>query len=181
MAQAVRGKGGGQTMHLVRGWLTLPLALLIGIAVCMTVVSALVIEVQSGATAWIVGQSHWSNAQQESVYWMERYLGSGDTADLQAACRALEVPLGDRAARVAIEQPAIDWDAVYAGLAAGRNAHEDMPQMVRLYRYGHQFPYLGDAIALWKRTDAGILQLSDLALGARRQPARPACAAGTAR
>lgn len=163
MAQAIRGKGGGQTMHLVRGWLTLPLALLIGIAVCMTVVSALVIEVQSGATAWIVGQNHWSNAQQESVYWMERYLGSGDTADLRAACRALEVPLGDRAARVAIEQPVIDWDAVYAGLGAGRNAHQDMPQMVRLYRYGHQIPYLGDAIALWKRTDVGILQLSDLA------------------
>ncbi|MCL1500121.1 putative bifunctional diguanylate cyclase/phosphodiesterase [Xanthomonas nasturtii] len=163
MAQAARGKGSGKTMHMVRGWLTLPLALLIGIAVCMAVVSALVIEIQSGATAWIVGQSHWSNAQQESVYWMERYLGSGDPADLQAACRALEVPLGDRAARVAIEQPVIDWDAVYAGLAAGRNAHQDVPQMVRLYRYGQQFPYLGDAIALWKHTDAGLLQLSALA------------------
>ncbi len=35
--------------------------------------------------------------------------------------------------------------------------------MVRLYRYGQQFPYLGDAIALWKRTDGDVLQLSALA------------------
>ncbi|MBB3802640.1 diguanylate cyclase (GGDEF)-like protein/PAS domain S-box-containing protein [Xanthomonas arboricola] len=163
MGQAARGKSGGQTLHLVRGWLTLPLALLIGMAVAMAVISALVIEIQSGATAWIVGESHWSKAQQESVYWLERYLGSGDPADLQAACRALEVPLGDRSARIAVEQPAIDWDTVYAGLAAGRNAREDMPQMVRLYRYGQRVPHLGEAIALWKQTDSDILQLNALA------------------
>lgn len=163
MVQAARGKSGGQTMHMVRGWLTLPLVLLIGVAVSMTMLSALMIEVQSGATAWIVGQSHWSNAQQESVYWLERYLGSGDPADLQSACRALEVPLGDRAARQAVEQPVIDWGAVYAGLAAGRTVRQDMPQMVRLYRYGQVFPYLSEAIALWKHTDADILQLSVLA------------------
>ncbi|MCC4599530.1 putative bifunctional diguanylate cyclase/phosphodiesterase [Xanthomonas melonis] len=163
MAQAARGNGNGQTMHLVRGWLTLPLALLLGAAVVMAVVSALAIETQSGATAWIVGESHWSKAQQESVYWLERYLGSGDPADLQAACRALAVPLGDRTARIAVEQPTIDWELVNAGLSAGRNAPEDMPQMVRLYRYGQGFPYLGDAIALWKQTDADILQLSSLA------------------
>ncbi|KGK57336.1 diguanylate cyclase (GGDEF)-like protein/PAS domain S-box-containing protein [Xanthomonas arboricola] len=163
MGQAARGKSGGQTLHLVRGWLTLPLALLIGMAVAMAVISALVIEIQSGATAWIVGESHWSKAQQESVYWLERYLGSGDPADLQAACRALEVPLGDRSARIAVEQPVIDWDTVYAGLAAGRNAREDMPQMVRLYRYGQRVPHLGEAIALWKQTDSDILQLNALA------------------
>ncbi|NIJ88417.1 diguanylate cyclase (GGDEF)-like protein/PAS domain S-box-containing protein [Xanthomonas campestris] len=163
MGQAARGKSGGQTLHLMRGWMTLPLALLIGMAVAMAVISALVIEIQSGATAWIVGESHWSKAQQESVYWLERYLGSGDPADLQAACRALEVPLGDRSARIAVEQPVIDWDTVYAGLAAGRNAREDMPQMVRLYRYGQRVPHLGEAIALWKQTDSDILQLNALA------------------
>ncbi|NIK02693.1 putative bifunctional diguanylate cyclase/phosphodiesterase [Xanthomonas cannabis] len=163
MGQAARGKSGGQTLHLMRGWLTLPLALLIGMAVAMAVISALVIEIQSGATAWIVGESHWSKAQQESVYWLERYLGSGDPADLQAACRALEVPLGDRSARIAVEQQVIDWDTVYAGLAAGRNAREDMPQMVRLYRYGQRVPHLGEAIALWKQTDSDILQLNALA------------------
>ncbi|WP_372360992.1 putative bifunctional diguanylate cyclase/phosphodiesterase [Xanthomonas sp. NCPPB 1325] len=163
MGQAARGKSGGQTLHLMRGWLTLPLALLIGMAVAMAVISALVIEIQSGATAWIVGESHWSKAQQESVYWLERYLGSGDPADLQAACRALEVPLGDRSARIAVEQPVIDWDTVYAGLAAGRNAREDMPQMVRLYRYGQRVPHLGEAIALWQQTDSDILQLNALA------------------
>ncbi|MEQ8035275.1 EAL domain-containing protein [Xanthomonas sp. WHRI 6106] len=163
MGQAARGKSGGQTLHLVRGWMTLPLALLIGMAVAMAVISALVIEIQSGATAWIVGESHWSKAQQESVYWLERYLGSGDPADLQAACRALEVPLGDRSARIAVEQPVIDWDTVYAGLAAGRNAREDMSQMVRLYRYGQRVPHLGEAIALWKQTDSDILQLNALA------------------
>ncbi|MDQ9455763.1 hypothetical protein RF098_07340, partial [Escherichia coli] len=76
---------------------------------CMAVLSALVIEVQAGATSWIIGESHWSKAQQESVYWLERYLGSADPADLQAACRALEVPLGDRAARLAVDASPIDW------------------------------------------------------------------------
>ncbi|MBB5865255.1 diguanylate cyclase (GGDEF)-like protein/PAS domain S-box-containing protein [Xanthomonas arboricola] len=163
MAQAARSISGGQTMQTVRGWLTLPLALLIGMAVSMTVILALVIEIQSGSTAWIVGQSRWSNAQQGAVYWLERYLGSGETADLQAACRALDVPLGDRSARVAIERPAIDWATVYAGLAAGGNAREDMPHMVRLYRYGQELPFLGEAIVLWKDSDADILHLSGLA------------------
>ncbi|MDX6083202.1 putative bifunctional diguanylate cyclase/phosphodiesterase [Xanthomonas campestris] len=162
-AQAARGTGGGGTMQTVRGWLTLPLALLIVLTGCMAVLSALVIEVQAGATSWIIGESHWSKAQQESVYWLERYLGSADPADLQAACRALEVPLGDRAARLAVDASPIDWAEVYAGLAAGRNAREDMPQMVRLYRYGQRLPYLGSAIALWKHTDGDILHLSLLA------------------
>ena len=38
-------------MQTVRGWLTLPLALLIVLTGCMAVLSALVIEVQAGATS----------------------------------------------------------------------------------------------------------------------------------
>ncbi|WP_038222849.1 diguanylate cyclase domain-containing protein, partial [Xanthomonas maliensis] len=163
MAQARRSMATGRSPSWGRGWMTLPLAMLIGLAVAMTAVSALVIEAQSGATGWIIAESHWTKAQREAVYWLERYLDSADPAHLQAACHALDVPLGDRSARLAVERVPIDRAAVVGGLLAGGNAREDIAAMVRLYRFGRRLPYLEPAIGLWKRTDADVLALSALA------------------
>lgn len=77
--------------------------------------TATVLEIQAGATAYIVGESHWSKAQQTAVSSLYRYASHGDPADLARARRALRVPLGDRAGRQALDRRPIDIAACAGG------------------------------------------------------------------
>ena len=79
-------------------------AVLIALSALGALLIAAILEMQAGATAYIVGEGHWSKAQQRAVHSLYRYAGHGDPADLADAREALRVPLGDRAARQALER-----------------------------------------------------------------------------
>ena len=62
------GEAGARMRQLARTrGLTLRFALLTGMAVGLVGISALIQELQAASTAWIVGQSHWSRSQQQTV------------------------------------------------------------------------------------------------------------------
>ena len=82
--------------------------LLTGTAIGLVGLSALIQELQAASTAWIAGQGHWSRGQQDATAALSRYLARGDAHDLNDARRALQVPLGDLHARLALEQPEPD-------------------------------------------------------------------------
>ncbi|MGH8045523.1 MAG: PAS domain S-box protein, partial [Stenotrophomonas sp.] len=104
--------------YVTRG-LTLRFVLLTGMAIGLVALSALIQELQGASTAWIVGQSHWSRAQQRASFALERYIASGDPAALAEARRALEVPLGDRDARITLEQDELDLARARRGFTQG--------------------------------------------------------------
>lgn len=145
------------------GWLTRRFLLLIAMAVGLGVLSALMLELQAGSTAWIAGEGAWSKGQQHAVHALYRYAQQGHAADLAAARRALEVPLGDRAARLALEQPVPDLEAARRGFLQGGNAPENIPRLIFSYRFGREGPFFRDSVRLWREADVGILQLQDMA------------------
>lgn len=127
------------------------------------VVIVATLEIQSAGRAYVTGESLWSKGQHEAVYSLDRYAATGRNYYLERARAALGIPLGDRRARLALNQDPPDLKAARAGFLAGANDPRDVPEMIWLYRYFHGAPYFRDAVELWRRGDKYILQLSRLA------------------
>lgn len=125
--------------------------------------TAAILETQAGATAYIIGESHWSKAQQRAVHSLYRYASHGDPADLAEARAALQVPLGDRAARLALERDPVDVAAARAGFLQGGNAPGNLDRLIRMYRGLSNAPYFRDSVRLWREAEVGILHLVRLA------------------
>ncbi len=137
-------------------------AALIVVAAFAVLVTAAVLEIQAGATAYIIGEGHWSKAQKDAVYHLYRYAEYGEAQSLVQTRKALAVPLADRAARLALEQTPIDLERARAGFLAGGNAPQDVRRLIRVFRYLADAPYLRDSIALWRQSDVEILKLQAL-------------------
>lgn len=153
-----RESGGTAIPYSMRG-LTLRFVLLTGMAIGLVGISALIQELQAASTAWIMGQSHWSRGQQQATHALSRYITSGNTDDLTVTRQALRVPLGDLAARRALEQAEPDTAAARRGFIEGGNARGDINRLILSYRYLRDQPYFRDAVRLWRDTDDDLLQL----------------------
>ncbi|WP_423198122.1 hypothetical protein [Cupriavidus sp. H19C3] len=61
------------------------------------------VDVLSATRAFIAGESLWSKGQKAAVVHLLRYAETRQDADFEAFRRAIAVPLGDRAARLELE------------------------------------------------------------------------------
>jgi diguanylate cyclase (GGDEF)-like protein/PAS domain S-box-containing protein len=144
-----------------RGLQRLPVrvAALILLSALGALLTAAVLETQAGATAYIIGESHWSKAHQRAVMGLYRYAGHARQTDLDDAREALRVPLGDRAGRLALEQDPVDIDAARAGFLQGNNAPGDIGRLIWMYRALGSAPYFRDSVRLWREAEVEVDQL----------------------
>src|SRR5690242_19532498 len=136
--------------------LAAPMALAFAVLMAL---AALSMAVFSAGYAYIHGEGLWSKAQKDAVYSLLRYSRSGDEADFAAYRASIAVPLGDRAAREALELPEPDFEAARAGLLKGRNHPSDVRAMSQLFVYFRHVRYMDDAIAIWAQADGLVAQL----------------------
>lgn len=134
--------------------------LLVAMAIGFTVI---LIHLQAAAGAYISGESQWSRAQLATVHALQSYGRAGDPADLQTARQQLDVALGDMQARIAMDQPVLDRQAVVEGFRRGRIDPAQVPGMIRLYRWFGGIPHFRDAVTAWRRSDAYVLELAEIA------------------
>jgi len=158
------GEQDGRTIKVpkARG-LYLRFALLTSMAIGLVALSALVQELQAAATAWIVGQGHWSRGQQRAVAALERYIDSARPGDLREVREALDTPLSDRAARLELEKAQPDLAVARAALLRGGNAPGDINRLILTYRHGRDYAWFGEATRIWRLTDAPLLELAGIA------------------
>lgn len=148
-----------------RGPLTLRIAAAaLGVlAVVGTAMVYAMLELMSGGRAYVHGEGRWSKAQQTAVFQLDRYAETGSRRYLEAARRALQVPLGDREARLALLGPAYDYERAYQGLLQGGNHPGDIPTMIWMFEHFETAPYFSEAIEVWTRADTYIVRLQALA------------------
>jgi len=132
------------------------------VAVAASLLAATSLNMQAGATAYVAGEALWSKHQQDAVQHIYRYAMHGDEATLERARSALMVPLGDHAARMALEQQPPDLEAAFEGMAQGLNDPKDIPSMIWMFRYLSDAPYFRESVALWRQADAHILELEQI-------------------
>ena len=153
------GKGDGK---VTRGWLRRRLFSLIGLATLVALISALVLELHAGGTAFVMAEGHWSRAQKELVYGLSRYLGNDDAGDLEVARRALQRLQADSAARSGMDQAQMDVAQVRRDLIGGGNRPGDVDRLIRMYRYGRNLPYMQQAVSYWVQTEPRIQRLAQI-------------------
>ncbi len=133
----------------------------VAIALLVTL-SVIGFQTSSAVRAYVGGESLWSKGRSEAVAQLRLYALNGNDANLRAFQAALAVPLGDRQARLELNQARPDLRAIEEGFIEGGNAPDDIPGMVRLYQRFRHVPFMRDTIAVWAEGDRLIVALQGL-------------------
>lgn len=143
--------------------LALSCCALIAMAGLSSLLTAVVLEVQAGARAYILAESHWSRARKDAMFFLYRFAEHGDPQYLARAREALARPLSDRRGRLALEADPPDLQAARAAFLEGINSPDNLRRMVWMHRYFAEAPYFERAIRLWRECDDPLLALETVA------------------
>jgi diguanylate cyclase (GGDEF)-like protein/PAS domain S-box-containing protein len=124
--------------------------------------AGLSLETLSSVRAYVGGEGLWSKGQKDAIHFISLYSQTGEEHFLDRFKLAVAVPLGDRAARYALEQRTPDLKAARDGFFGGGNHPDDIPGMIWLFRCFQDVPYMKTAIKHWRETDPFLDQLTSL-------------------
>jgi diguanylate cyclase (GGDEF)-like protein/PAS domain S-box-containing protein len=149
----------------VARWIAILVALFLIVIVTLVVLGASGLNGLAGLQGFVSAESQWSKGQKDATLALSRYLDSGDESDYRRFLGRLGVTLGDRKARLALQQPQPDMQRARLGIVEGRNSESDAEMMTELFvRYRHVAVF-ARAIAIWERGDLLVDEMIDL--GAR--------------
>jgi len=123
------------------------------------------LNVLAGLQAFVGAESHWSKGQKDAALALSRYLDTGDEADYRRFLGRLAVPLGDRKARLALQQPSPDVRAAQQGFLEGRNSLSSVEEMARLFLRYKDISAFSRAVEAWERGDLLVDEM--IGLGTR--------------
>ncbi|WP_421916316.1 EAL domain-containing protein [Mesorhizobium sp.] len=132
------------------------------VVLVQALVASLSLYTLSAVRAYVGGESHWSKGQKHAIYFLSLYADTGNQNFFDEFRAAIAVPLADRAARLALEQPEPDTDAARAGFLQGGNHPDDVTGMIWLFQNFRSVSYLDTAIRRWTAADAMILVIDRL-------------------
>lgn len=116
----------------------------------------------SAVRAFVSGEGHWSRAQNQAIFRLQRYAITGDPVHLEKFHEALKVIDGDHEARVELGKPRPDMAIVKRGFIQGKIHPDDVEPMVKLLRRFSRVSYISEAVATWAHGDALVSELKAL-------------------
>jgi signal transduction histidine kinase len=132
-------------------------------------------QLLSAVRAYVGGESLWSKSRSTAVAQLRVYAATGSALAFGRFQTALDVPLGDREAREALDGDQLDLQQARSGFLRGGNDAEDVDGMIWLYRLFSGSPLMREAVADWRAGDQliGELRLEGHALQQRLQQSSP--------
>jgi diguanylate cyclase (GGDEF)-like protein/PAS domain S-box-containing protein len=131
------------------------------ILLVMLVLSLVCMEILSAARAYVGGEGLWSKAQRDAVTYLTRYARTRDAEEYRRFRDALAIPLGDLAARKAMETEPFDRRSAVEGFIRGGNHPDDVGRMIWLFRTFGDLDSMRKVIAAWTAGDELIAQLDE--------------------
>lgn len=116
----------------------------------------------SSIRAYVGGESLYSKAQKQAHISLVNYIRSGSEADYQAYLHQIVIPLGDQKARVALQQSPEQLKQAYQGFVEAQNVPDDIPKMIRLFRYFSHTSLMEEPIRIWTEADTYIAKIHAL-------------------
>jgi diguanylate cyclase (GGDEF)-like protein len=132
------------------------LALLVGISVWA-------LRLQDASRIYLAGENYFDAGENRAVLCLLNYAETHAEADLRCFRSEIDVVLGDRQARMALDSPNGSLAVIYDGFLRGRNRHQDISRAITFYRLAHWNREMEQAIAAWRETDAPALRLVEIA------------------
>ena len=135
------------------------LLLFVVMVVALSGVGNFALDALSSVRAYVGGEGLYSKSQKRAVNHLVHYALSFDEDEYAAYAEALEVPLGDKAARLELEKDDADLDVADRAFVRGRNRPADVRGMSVLFRRFRRLSYLDRAIGLWAEADGLIAEM----------------------
>ena len=135
----------------------------IAIVLLQAFLAGMSLSILSSVRAYVGGESLWSKGQKDAVHYLSLYGETGDDRYFEQYEKAMAAPLGDRAARLALEKKRPNLGAARAGFLQGGNHPDDIDGMIWLYQNFRAFPPFKKAITHWVNTDPMLDDLTELA------------------
>ncbi|HEX4151782.1 MAG TPA: EAL domain-containing protein [Steroidobacteraceae bacterium] len=135
----------------------------------MLVAAVCSIELLSTIRAWVGGESLYSKGQKNATYYLSQYTQSHSEEDYRLYQSAITFPLGDWKARLALQHPPIDMEAVRAGFLEGGSDRADIESIIMVFRLFGALGPVRHAIDIWTEGDSYTLRIC--ALAAQAHPA----------
>ena len=136
---------------------------IVAVFVAMTIlqasVAALSIQLLSTVRAYVAGESLYSKAQKDAQIYLLDYAEKHQEVDYVRFRWALAIPLGDRAAREALQRREPDIGAARQGFLAGGNHPDDIDGLIRMFRWFQRVPFMSKPIATWTEGDRTIEEM----------------------
>jgi diguanylate cyclase (GGDEF)-like protein/PAS domain S-box-containing protein len=106
------------------------------------------------------GESLCSKGQKTAVFHLLRYAETRDERDFASYRKSIEVPLGDKIARIELTSDNPDYARIWQGLIQGRTHPDDIPHVIRLTRRFSDVGYIKAVLKVWEDGDALIAELT---------------------
>ncbi|MBI3677346.1 MAG: PAS domain S-box protein [Proteobacteria bacterium] len=117
------------------------------------------VELVNTARAFATVEGLYSKASKSAALDLTRYAYSQKPSDYDAFRKDIAVPLGDRAARLALTRKPVDLRAAAEGFRRGQNHPDDIDGMIRLLRWFSWWQPLVAASEDWRKADEHVLAL----------------------
>lgn len=137
-------------------------ALLIVVVIIMFAMGLYVAEMMNNVRAYVRGENLWAKAQNGAVTEIYKYAYTQEHMHMANARAYLRVNLGDKKARLALQQTPADRDAATQGFLQGDNHPDDIPGMISLFIYYQDVYLFRRAIQIWTDADQLIDELQKL-------------------
>ncbi|PYC22917.1 EAL domain-containing protein [Pseudomonas mosselii] len=135
----------------------------VAVVVFQVLLGSLSLYALSAVRAYVAGESLWSKAQKDAIYYLNLYADDRDPLTYARYRRAILVPQGDHNLRLALDRPEPDLDAARQGVLQGGNHPEDVARIIWFYRNFRHVSYMQTAIDYWDIGDDYLRQLDVLA------------------
>jgi diguanylate cyclase (GGDEF)-like protein/PAS domain S-box-containing protein len=135
----------------------------LAIVVLLVALWSVSMDILSATRAYVGGESLWSKAQKDAVFYLNRYATTRSETDYERYLEVIKVPLGDRKARETLEQASPNLERARQGFLEGRNHPADIEGMIWLFRRFRNVGYMDRAIAIWAEGDRNIAELTGAA------------------
>ncbi|SDS94205.1 diguanylate cyclase/phosphodiesterase with PAS/PAC sensor(s) [Pseudomonas asplenii] len=135
----------------------------IAVVLFQALLGCLSLYVLSAVRGYVAGESLWSKAQKDAIYYLNLYADSRDEAIFLKYQEAIAVPQGGHELRIALDAPTPDLEAARRGILQGGNHPDDVPSIIWLYLNFRHFSYLERAIEKWTVGDSYLVQLDEVA------------------
>ena len=137
-----------------------PLALIVAV---LMIAASTSIYLVSSFRGVLIGESLWSKAQKDAVYYLNSYVDSANPADLEKFRAALKIPAGDRAVLQALEKIPPDLDGAQAAALQGGIHADDVKSVVWLLHKFRHTSLMEEPMRYWRDGDRYLEQLKGLA------------------
>jgi PAS domain S-box-containing protein len=137
-------------------------ALYVTIIFCLIFFIRVELDALTTIRAYVGGEGIWAKAQKNAILSLNDYAVSHDEADYRGFLTYLQIPLGDRKARLELQTQSPDLQIASQGFLQGGNHPEDIEYLVPFFLRFRHTAYMAEVIAHWTRGDQLIAELQDL-------------------